>query len=100
MGAILKMLQISGLNYTWDKAAPIGQRIVEITDAKGNQLNPEQIYSVAVNNFVATGGDGFTVFKEGTNVITGPTDLDAMVKYIENYKGTISVPELDRVEVR
>ena len=94
------MLQISGLSYTWDKAAPIGQRIVEITDAKGNQLNPEQIYSVAVNNFVATGGDGFTVFKEGTNVVTGPTDLDAMVEYIENYKGTISVPELDRVEVR
>ena len=40
------MLQISGLNYTWDKDAPIGQRIVEITDANGNQLNPEQIYSV------------------------------------------------------
>ena len=77
-----------------------GQRIVEITDAKGNQLNPEQIYSVAVNNFVATGGDGFTVFKEGTNVVTGPTDLDAMVEYIKNYEGSISAPELDRVEVR
>ena len=77
-----------------------GQRIVEITDANGNQLNPEQIYSVAVNNFVATGGDGFTVFKEGTNVVTGPTDLDAMVEYIKNYEGTISAPELDRVEVR
>ena len=99
-GSYPKMLQISGLNYTWDKDAPIGQRIVEITDAKGNQLNPEQIYSVAVNNFVATGGDGFTVFKEGTNVVTGPTDLDAMVEYIENYEGTISAPELDRIEVR
>ena len=77
-----------------------GQRIVEITDANGNQLNPEQIYSVAVNNFVATGGDGFTVFKEGTNVVTGPTDLDAMVEYIKNYEGSISAPELDRVEVR
>ena len=64
------------------------------------KLNPEQIYSVAVNNFVATGGDGFTVFKEGTNVVTGPTDLDAMVEYIKNYEGTISAPELDRVEVR
>ena len=99
-GSYPKMLQISGLNYTWDKDAPIGQRIVEITDANGNQLNPEQIYSVAVNNFVATGGDGFTVFKEGTNVVTGPTDLDAMVEYIENYEGTISAPELDRIEVR
>ena len=55
---------------------------------------------MAVNNFVATGGDGFTVFKEGTNVVTGPTDLDAMVEYIKNYEGSISAPELDRVEVR
>ena len=99
-GSYPKMLQISGLNYTWDKAAPIGQRIGEITDANGNQLNPEQIYSVVVNNFVATGGDGFTVFKEGINLVTGPTDLDALVEYIENYEGSISAPELDRIEVR
>ena len=88
------------MNYTWEKDAPIGQRIVEITDANGTKLNPERIDSVAVNNFVATGGDGFTVFKEGTNVVTGPTDLDAMVEYIKNYEGTISALELDRVEVR
>ena len=99
-GSYPKMLQISGLNYTWDKNAPIGQRIVEITDENGNPLNPEQIYSVALNNFIATGGDGFTVFKEGTNVVTGPIDLDAMVEYIKNYEGAISAPELDRIEVR
>ena len=74
--------------------------MLKSTDANGNQLNPEQIYSVAVNNFLATGGDGFTVFKEGTNLVTGPTDLDAMVEYIENYEGTISAPALDRIEVR
>ncbi len=55
---------------------------------------------MTLNNFIATGGDGFTVFKEGTNVVTGPIDLDAMVEYIKNYEGSISAPEeLDRIEV-
>ena len=90
------------LVYVWQDVAAGGSYlcIVEISDANGNQLNPEQFYNVAVNNFLATGGDGFTVFKEGTNLVTGPTDLDAMVEYIENYEGSISAPALDRVEVR
>lgn len=99
-GSYPKMLQISGLNYTWDKNAPTGQRIVEITDGNGNPLNPKQTYSVTVNNFLATGGDGFTIFKEGTNVVTGPIDLDALVEYIKNYEGVISAQELDRIQVR
>jgi 5'-nucleotidase len=53
-----------------------------------------------VNNFLATGGDGFTVFKEGTNQVTGPVDLDAMVEYIENYGGAIPKPALDRIVVQ
>ena len=99
-GSYPKMLQISGLSYIWEKDAPIGQRIVEITDENGNPLNPEQSYRVAVNNFLATGGDGFTEFKEGINVVTGPTDLETMVEYIKNFEGSISAPEQNRIEVR
>jgi 5'-nucleotidase len=35
-----------------------------------------------MNNFLQTGGDGFSVFKEGTNVIGGDIDLDAFVAYL------------------
>ncbi len=38
-------------------------------------------YRVAMNNFLAGGGDGFTVFNEGTNPLGGEIDLDAAVNY-------------------
>ena len=38
-------------------------------------------YRVAMNNFLASGGDGFTVFNEGTDPLGGEIDLDALVNY-------------------
>ena len=34
-----------------------------------------------MNNFLAAGGDGFTVFNQGTNALGGAIDLDALVAY-------------------
>jgi 5'-nucleotidase len=38
-------------------------------------------YRVAMNSFLADGGDGFTVFREGTDPLGGEIDLDALVNY-------------------
>jgi 5'-nucleotidase len=38
---------------------------------------------VALNGFLATGGDGFTVFKEGTATTSVGSDLDALEHHIE-----------------
>ncbi|WP_394237050.1 bifunctional metallophosphatase/5'-nucleotidase [Niallia oryzisoli] len=95
-----RMLQVSGLHYTWDKEASTGERVVEITDAQGNPVNPSQTYTVTVNNFLSTGGDGFTVLKEGKNRTNGPVDLDAMVEYMKGFKEPIKAPALDRIDVQ
>lgn len=79
-----RILQISGLGYTYDAAAAIGSRIVEIHDAAGVALDPVAVYSITCNNFLATGGDGFTAFVGGTNQIGGPVDLDALIEYTEH----------------
>jgi len=79
------ILQVSnGLTYTWDAAAPIGDR-VEIGSVKigGVAISPLQSYRVAMNNFLATGGDGFGVFTQCTNPLGGEIDLDALVRYFE-----------------
>ncbi len=80
-----RMLQISGLGYTWDNALPIGSRIVEVHDAAGVALDPAVVYSITCNNFLAAGGDGFTTFVGGTNPIGGPIDLDALIDYTEHH---------------
>ena len=35
-----------------------------------------------MNNFLADGGDGFTVFTACTNPLGGEVDLDAFVRYL------------------
>ena len=42
-------------------------------------LDPTKTYRVTVNNFMATGGDGFTTLLNGTNLLGGAQDIDALV---------------------
>jgi 5'-nucleotidase len=78
-----RMLQISGLTYTWDnKLAPPG-RIVEIRK-DGQPIDKAATYTVVVNGFLAEGGDKFSVFKLGANKVTGPKDLKALVDYVQS----------------
>lgn len=77
------MLQVSGLNYIWDASRPIGQRIVSVFLKNGEELDPNRTYSITVNNFLAEGGDFFTVFRQGTNRQTGVTDVEALVNYVQ-----------------
>jgi 5'-nucleotidase len=77
----IKMLQISGLSYTWDNGRPPTDRVIDVRK-NGVSINKNATYSVAINSFLATGGDNFSAFKNGTNKKSGPIDLDALVNYI------------------
>ena len=78
------MLQISGLGYTWNSAVPEGgSRVIEVHDTGGNPIVLGASYTVAANNFIAAGGDNFTVLRSGTNQVGGPVDLDALIAYIK-----------------
>ncbi|WP_053218248.1 bifunctional metallophosphatase/5'-nucleotidase [Virgibacillus senegalensis] len=98
-GSYPHMLQVSGLQYTWEQDAPIGEKVVELTDNEGNPIESDQPYTVTVNNFLAEGGDGFTVLTEGTDQVTGPLALDAMITYLEGLDGQVTAPELGRIDV-
>jgi 5'-nucleotidase len=55
-------------------------------------------FRVTMNNFLATGGDGFTVFNEGTEPLGGAQDIDALAAAFEAAGATgIAVPPLDRI---
>jgi 5'-nucleotidase len=64
----------------------------------GVLVQPTDSFRVTMNNFLATGGDGFTVFNEGTNALGGAQDIDALVAYFgANEPGGIAVPPLTRI---
>jgi 5'-nucleotidase len=79
------ILQVpAGFTYAWSASAPIGSR-VDISSIKigGVAVDPAASYRVAMNNFLATGGDGFSVFTQCTNPLGGEIDLDVLVTYFE-----------------
>ena len=94
----IKMLQISGLSYTWDTTLAVGNRVTEVR--KGSvAIDKKANYSVTVNNFLASGGDNFSTFKRGLNKVTGPIDLDVLVKYLQTLPAPISIKRDGRVKV-
>lgn len=77
-----RMLQISySLTYTWSLSAPVGSKVSDMK-LNGVPIDPNASYRVTVNNFLAGGGDGFTAFLAGTDLLTGMIDLDSFVEYL------------------
>jgi 5'-nucleotidase len=78
-----RILQVSkGFNYAWDAAKPYGERIIpERMLLNGQRIDPAMGYRVTVNNYLAAGGDGFTVLKEGAERRFGVYDVDALYAY-------------------
>jgi 5'-nucleotidase len=88
-----KILQVSGLSYTWDVSdagLPGANAIVGdvMIDADGNSATPMvplvdgATYRVVVNNFLSDGGDNFATFKSGTNKLVGGLDIDSLRLYL------------------
>jgi 5'-nucleotidase len=78
-----RILHVStGFSYSWDGARPIGDRVAaDSLSLNGARIDPATGYRVTVNNYLAVGGDGFTVFKEGTAQQVGVYDVDALYSY-------------------
>ena len=81
-----RILQVSkGFNYTWDGARAYGDRVlVDRMSLNGQPIDPAKSYRVTVNNYLAVGGDGFTVLKEGTGQQFGIYDVDALYGYFSD----------------
>ncbi|ANC72888.1 bifunctional metallophosphatase/5'-nucleotidase [Deinococcus radiodurans] len=71
-----------GMSYTFDPTKPAGSRVSAVT-LNGQPLDDARAYKVATNNFTASGGDGFTMFKDAPKLETGTLDVDVLVNYLK-----------------
>ena len=102
-----RILQVSnGLRYSWSNSGPACSKIVDVTFTPtdvtvtppvvtgapesvvvgGVVQNAAKTYRVTVNNFIATGGDGFAVLPGGTSPLGGAQDIDALTAYLAGYR--------------
>ncbi|SCI76987.1 Trifunctional nucleotide phosphoesterase protein YfkN precursor [uncultured Flavonifractor sp.] len=56
-----KFPQVSGIKYTFDGSKPAGERIVSVTLEDGTPLDLDAWYTLACNDFMCGGGDGYTM---------------------------------------
>ncbi|MGY1687096.1 bifunctional metallophosphatase/5'-nucleotidase [Geodermatophilus sp. SYSU D00804] len=72
----------AGFSYRYDLTRPYGDRVVDSSiTLNGTVLSANAPYRVAANSFLVTGGDRFDAFTGGTDPVTGPVDVDALVAY-------------------
>ena len=72
-----------GFDYRWDDAKPVGRRVVAHSmKLDGAEILPDRSYRIAVNSFIAEGGGGYTVLREGTGRVAGPLDIEALERYV------------------
>ncbi len=97
-----RVLQISA-TFTYE-SNPTGATCADkvgVIKVKGVLVNPTDTFRITMNSFLAAGGDGFTVFNEGTSPLGGAQDIDALADYLTaataaNPAG-LAVPPLNRI---
>jgi len=89
---------VSGMTIKYDPARPAGSRIVSVTMADGTPLSDTRTYNVIVNDFIATGGEGYNAGARATaskplNIV----DLDALIGYLKSLPSPITAPAEVRI---
>lgn len=90
--------QVSGLAVTYNPGRLPGQRVLAVT-VDGQPLDDAKTYTLATNDYLAGGGDGYTVFKSATRLID-PIDATLMASQVIDYvarTGTIAPKPEGRV---
>lgn len=79
-------LQVSGISFTFDPKNPVNSRVQEVF-VGDKPLVLTRNYKVATNDFLAAGGDGYTVFTKGKLLVhTGDYLRDVFIRYTEKVK--------------
>ncbi|MEV3932195.1 MULTISPECIES: bifunctional UDP-sugar hydrolase/5'-nucleotidase [unclassified Streptomyces] len=99
-----KILQVSeGLTYTLDMTKTGADRVVTSSILlNGEAIDPAKTYRVAMNEFLAGGGDGFPALGQGTNKLVGASDLDLFNAYLAAHStasAPLAPPATDRITV-
>lgn len=76
--------QVSGLSFVFSPARPAGSRVASVTIG-GRPLDPNAMYTLATNDFIRDGGDGFTMVRDAEVIVSaagGPVMSTAVAEAI------------------
>ncbi|MEV0228109.1 bifunctional metallophosphatase/5'-nucleotidase [Nonomuraea sp. NPDC050786] len=94
--AFTKILQPSAnFTYTYSRSAAWGAKVSDMK-IDGVPVTDTQSIRVAANNFLVGGGDAFLGFRDGTDLWSGPLDIDAFVDHLGK-NNPVAPPATNRI---
>jgi len=94
-----RLLQISGsLRYRWSQGADGAATLTEVL-VDGQPLDAQRVYRIVVNNFMADGGDGLSVLRQGRDRVNLGVDIDAMVEWLSE-NGAAAMAQIEPGRIR
>jgi 2',3'-cyclic-nucleotide 2'-phosphodiesterase / 3'-nucleotidase / 5'-nucleotidase len=86
-------VHVSGVVVTYDSTAAAGARLISARFTDGSAIHPDQRYTVILNDFMATGGDGLGLNSAALRTEVLPlVDLDAFVSYLHELPQPVRAP--------
>ena len=91
-------MHVSGVLLSYDPQRPPGSRLVSARLADGREIDDNAEYTLVMNNFMATGGDGLGLASEALRSEPLPIiDLDAFVDYLRQMPQPVRAPAERRI---
>ena len=90
-----RFIQISGISMEYDIRNKINERVSNVK-INGEKIDLERIYSVAMNDFLLLGGEGFSMFSTAKQLISienGIPQIDLLKKLVE--ENSPLIPQID-----
>ena len=89
---------VSGMSFAFDAAKEAGSRVTEVM-VGGALVDPAKTYTLATNDFMGNGGDGYAMFRGANRIVdanAGELMAAQVIRFIEG-EGTISPTAEGRV---
>ena len=81
-----------GITVTWDSTRPPGQRVVEVELPGKRKLRDGDTYRFAVNDFLATGGSGYTMLVGKPQEPESMGDIEVLELYLKRLAQPVRAP--------
>lgn len=91
-------LHASGVTFAFDESKEPLNRVHDIK-IQGETLDPNKTYKLATNDFMAAGGDGYTMLGEYPITAEMVSLEEALADYIAEIGGTVSIEKENRIRI-
>ena len=88
---------VSGMTIEFDPAKPQGQRVVRVLGANGVPLDPDRIYSIAINDYMVDDPEGAALARTTSVEILTVRDLDMLASYLQGLPQPVRGDATERI---